>query len=252
MSGQDRIVRILEILGAEGHSVTPESLMRALGVSRATIFRDLQPLVRAGLVERLDPVGYSLGPRIVALDRQIRLHDPLLQAAGELPAELVRQTRGSVLICRLHGRSVMCIDAREGALGEHPLSYQRGRAMPLYRGATSQVILACLEAAQIEAMLREDQAAWIAAGLPATLEDALGLFQAWRQAGCVVSHGAIDAGMTGLAVPILLGPRVLGSLSVVLPTDKAGPVDQQRSINLLRSAARRIEARLTSLGSSPD
>lgn len=249
MSGQDRIVRILEILGAEGQSVTPESLMRELGVSRATVFRDLQPLVRAGLVERLDPAGYSLGPRIVALDRQIRLHDPLLQAAGELPAELVRQTRGSVLICRLHGRSVMCIDAREGSLGEHPLSYQRGRAMPLYRGATSLAILACLDASQIQQMLREDRAAWMAAGLPDTLDAALERLQAWRQEGGVVSHGAIDPGMTGLAVPILLGPRVLGSLSVVLPTAKAGPVEQQRSLNLLKSAARRIEARLTSLDS---
>ncbi len=241
------MVRILELLAADGPNVTPEALMQQLGVSRATIFRDLQPLVRAGLVERLAPHGYSLGPRIVEFDRQIRLRDPLLQAAGELPAELAHKTQGTVLICRVHGRSVMCIDAREGPLSSQPLSYQRGRAMPLYRGATSRVILAHLPAAQIAQILEDDLHDWRAAGLPASVDKALAQMEAWRQAGHVVSHGEIDAGVTGMAVAIVLGQRVLGSLSVVLPTAHAGPVNQGRALSLLKGAARRIEARLSRL-----
>lgn len=244
MATQSRIVTILELMASEGPTLTPEQLMQRLRVSRATVFRDLQPLVRSGLIQRIGTHGYTLGPRIVELDRQIRIHDPLLVAAGELPSDLVRRTGGSVLICRRHGHSVMCIQEYAGHLARHPLSYQRGRAMPLYRGATSKIVLANLKAAEIEELIRDDPAGLAAAGLGQTAADIRQQLKAWHEAGHVITHSDVDADMTGMAVPILLGQQLLGSLSLVLPTANAPLVTQQRAITLLKSTSRRIEARL--------
>jgi DNA-binding IclR family transcriptional regulator len=105
------------------------------------------------MLERVADRGYVLGPMVVELDRQIRLADPLLEAADELPGKLAEQTGGTVLLCRFHGSKVMCIHQVKGRNPALSVSYERGRAMPLYRGATSKIILAYLPAAAAQAAL---------------------------------------------------------------------------------------------------
>ncbi|MBL0419653.1 HTH domain-containing protein [Ramlibacter sp. AW1] len=243
MTERHRMLRILEAFSLEQPIVTPAALMAHLGASRATIYRDLQQLAAAGLIERVDTRGYALGPRIVELDRQIRLADPLLQAAGELPAVLARDTNGIVLLCRLHDNKVMCI--LEVTEPDAPIqsSYQRGRAMPLYRGATSKAILAQLSRVQLGELVANDSRALDDAGLPHSADDLYEALAPLREQGHVVTREEVDSAVMGLAVPLLSGRRLLGSLSVVIPSP-ASLATEARALTLLKSASRRIEARI--------
>ena len=94
MPNTHRILRVLNAFTPERPEISPEWLMTELGASRASIYRDLQQLSRVGLIERVSDRGYSLGPKIVELDRQIRQSDPLLRSAAEIPEQLARTTGG--------------------------------------------------------------------------------------------------------------------------------------------------------------
>ena len=238
-----RSLQILGLFSVERPVLSVEWLKQHLQASRASIYRDIQELVHEGLLEKVDARGYALGARIVELDRQIRLADPLLQAAGELPHDLARECRGTVLLCRLHARTVLCILEVDGG-SELDVSYERGRAMPLYRGATSKALLAHLPASRLRQLLDEDRAAVASAGLPDELQGLQQLLGDLRAQGHVITRAEVDADAVGVAVALLDHARLLGSLSVVLPLARFNSTVERRTLSLLKSCARRIEARL--------
>jgi len=251
MAQPHRLLRILEAFAAHHDSLTPEQLMVLLGASRASIYRDLQQLAQVGLVERTDGRTYILGPRIVELDRRIRLADPLLHASQDLLPELARQTGGTILLCRWHLDRVLCIQQAMPPDAASALSYERGRAMPLYRGATSRAILVNLPARRLQELLRRDRAALVAAGLPGEIDALVESLAREREAGYVVSRGEVDPGVVGMAVPVRQSDRLLGSLSVVLAKASLSPPIENTALAELQRCARRIEGRLEAQRGQP-
>ncbi|MDH2238540.1 HTH domain-containing protein [Pigmentiphaga sp. GD03639] len=240
----ERLLRILGSFDLSRPVRKPAQLMAELGVSRASIYRDLKALEEAGLLERVADRGYALGPLIVELDRQIRLADPLLQASGSLLRKLAAETGGTVLLCRVHGDKVLCIHQEVPADPVAPVSYERGRAMPLYLGATSKVILAHLPRAELERLWHRDRAAIVRAGFPSGLQGFLAALEPLREARACVTHSEVDPGMAGLAVALLDGQRVLGSLSVVVPLARLPAARGKTVLSRLFSVASAIESTL--------
>jgi DNA-binding IclR family transcriptional regulator len=238
-----RALRILGLFSLDRPVLSIPMLMASLRASRATVYRDLRALVEVGLLERVDARGYALGTRIVELDRQIRLADPLVQATGDLAQELAAQSRGTVLLCRLTDRTVLCILEVVGADGP-PVSYQRGRAMPLYRGATSKILLAHVSIERLGELVASDREALLEAGLPATVGELHAALAPLRVQGYAVTRGEGDRGVVGMAVPLQDGPRILGSLSVVLSGRTCTPAVERRTLSSLARCARRIEVRM--------
>ena len=78
-----------------------------------------------------------------------------MRHAAPLLPDIARQSGvdSFALVCRLYGDSVMCVDMVSAgpSAGFRP-SYERGRRMPLFRGATSKVILARLPPARLRAI----------------------------------------------------------------------------------------------------
>lgn len=239
-----RTLRILEQFTVERSVLPADWLVNQLGVSRASIYRDIHELVDTGLLEKVDGRGYALGTRIVELDRLIRLCDPLLAAADTLPQKLAEEAGGTVLLCRLHARKVLCI--LQATSVAHPLavSYERGRAMPLYRGATSKILLAFVSTAWLQDLVTDDRAALAQAGLPQSLAALQEHLAPMRARGYAMTRGEVDQGAVGIAVPLLDGERLLGSLSVVMPASRSSPSTEKRALSLLMSCVHRIEGRL--------
>jgi len=244
MAGTPRMLRILELFAPDRPLITPEWLVEQLGVSRASVYRDLHQLTRVGLLERVAERGYVLGPLVVELDRQIRLADPLLEAAQELPSRLADETGGTILLCRFHGSKVLCIHQVNGRNPALSISYERGRAMPLYRGATSKIILANLPAARLKQLWASERPALVAAGLPDDYTQLTEALRALRQAGYCVTQGEVDPDAVGFSVALHDGEQLLGSLSVVMPAAALTAAQRKSTLSRLQSAAGRIEGRL--------
>lgn len=228
MASADRILEIVGLFTPSRPAWSATEAAVALKISRASAYRYLGQLEDAGFVEPVAGHRYALGPRIVELDRQIRLADPLVQASADEMIKLARETGGIALLCRLHKDRVLCIHQERGPRAPRFVSYERGRAMPLHRGATSKVILAFLPKKE------RDLAARVDAKILETI----------RRERLCVAYGEVDPGACGVAVPLEEGPRVVASLSVVLPASLAKGRVLRNTVKLVREAGQRIEDEL--------
>lgn len=239
----NRVIETLALFSERQPSLTALDIADRLGVARATAYRCIGDLLAGGLIEGAGQGQYVLGPAIVELDRCIRRSDPLIHAATPVMQLLAEQSQGHVLLCRLHGRKVLCVHHQIGKATPNSVSYERGRAMPLFRGATSRAILAHLPLAELVSLAREQAQDLKAAGLPREA----GALAAWlaeeRKLKVWHSVGEVDVGAEGWAVPLHHKQTLLGSLSVVLDTRKVQGRAAQIA-NLVHRAGLRIEARV--------
>ena len=246
MANANRLLRILGLFDLSRPVITPEWLVEQLGVSRASVYRDLGQLAGAGMLERVPDRGYVLGPRVVELDRQIRLADPLLQATEEPLGRLAEETGGTVLLCRFHGNKVMCIHQATSLQGRNPaltVSYERGRAMPLYRGATSKIILAYLPQARLRQLWATEQKTLVAAGFPDDFDQLSDRLGAIRADGYFITGAEVDTEAMGFALALQDGGHLLGSLSIVMPAASVSTTLRNTTLARLQSTAGRIEGR---------
>lgn len=244
MSSARRLIEVLALFTLKRPTWTPLAAAETLGLSRASAYRYFLMLNDGGYIDEVSGHQYALGPRIVELDRQIRLGDPLVQVAVDEMVKLARDTRGMALLCRLYNQRVLCIHQERGARLPGFVSYERGRAMQLYRGATSKAILAFLSVRELEALIERDLVEVIRAGLP---RDAVALHRALapvRKERFCIAYGEVDPNRCGVAVPVCYGPRVIGSLSIVLPAAEAKGRLLKRTKQLVMEAGVRIEADL--------
>jgi len=122
------------------------------------------------------------------------------------------------------------------------VSYERGRLMPLYRGATSKIILAHLPTRTLKSLFAHDAADIATAGLGGSWDEFRQRLAAVRRLGYNVSRGEIDPGRVGIAAPIFDKDRaVLGSLSLALPAVRADDTLIARLASLTVAGARTIE-----------
>lgn len=245
MTTTAKVLQVLQLFRQGQQRLCAADVMEHLRVSSATAYRYLAELEAAGLVERSSVNEYVLGPTIVELDRQIRENDPLIAAAADVMKLLSDRTGGVALLCRLHGRKVVCVHQVRGRLAPPAVSYERGRAMPLFRGATSKIILANLPPAELREIAAQHADELRRARLPASYDGLAEAMARLRADKVCATAGEIDADAAGWGAAIHQGKRLLGSLSVVLGRNSA-PTDAKRVADQLLRAALRIEGRLKS------
>lgn len=255
MTSPARALAILDLFDAD-HPVWPtEAIIAQLGYTRATGYRYVKDLVAAGLLRKASAGHYSLGPRIIELDYQLRCSDPVLLAAVPVMDELARRSSLDVVLSMLFGTKL--VDTyRASADPTLKLGYGRGRPRPLFQGAAPKVILAGLPRAQL-LRLHTAFAVEIAAQ---RLGDDWPRFRAHmseiRKAGFYWSQGELEAGVDAAAVPLIRrdrgeaadgGGEVVAALALVGTSQALDLTGAARLQALLADARVRIEARLLDL-----
>jgi DNA-binding IclR family transcriptional regulator len=244
MSRTLKILQVLRLYDEQRPVLRAAEIARHLGVSPATAYRCIRDLEQAGLLECIGGGLYVLGPAIVEMDRKVRIADPLIAAASDISRGLSERTRGTVLLCRLHGLKVLCVHSVAGTAAPRINDYERGRAMALYRGATSRAILAYLPATLLQRLIDEDSAGLRRAGWPAELPALQRRLEAHRKEGVQMSAGEVNPQARGWGVPLFVGQQLVGSLSVVREKVGTSAEDSVRIADLLRRSALRIQGRL--------
>jgi DNA-binding IclR family transcriptional regulator len=243
-SSGDRLLSVLGLFTVEQPQWTVDDAARQLGVSGPTAYRYFKRLTGAGLISPVSGASYTLGPAIIQMDRQIQVSDPMLRAArGVMQTLIPRGGDGSaLLLCRLFHDRVMCVHQVLGRGPQEPVSYERGRLMPLFRGATSKIILAHLPARTLKSMFEQNAAEIAQAGFGKSWDELRSSLAAIRRAGVVVTRGEIDPGRVGIGAPLFDRDRnILGSLSFALTAGRADNALIGRLTPLLIAGAREIE-----------
>lgn len=247
----DRMLGVLDVFTEEQPTWTAEQIIARLGYSRATAYRYLKSLAGAGLLAPAANGAYMLGPRIVQFDRQIRLTDPLLNAGQRVMEALKATLPTTLLLCSFYGDTVLCIHEERGEEAVES-SYVRGRPMPLFRGATSKIILSHLPSYQLRSLMLHRGREIAEAGLGDDWSAFRETLKKVRRTGHCIAHGEVDPGMVGVAVPVFLQKAIIGSLSAVFSEARFDKGAEADAVRLLMGAAERITNSLDELPQAED
>lgn len=246
MSTSDRLLRVLGLFTAERPQWTVEEAAAALELAVSTAYRYVRSLSEAGLITTYANGRYVLGPAIIKYDRQLRLHDPLISVSAPLMKQLapILPADCLLLLCRLYGDQVMCVHQEYAEMPTFAVSYERGRPMPLSRGAASKVILANMPARFLRSF-HARHAAEMRERLGADWNEVRSRLREIRAQGVHVTQSELDNGMMGIAAPLFEAEgAVVGSISVVLPARSGTSSVVERASTLMRAAGAQIGASL--------
>jgi len=240
-----RAFTILELFTL-GHPVlTADDVCARLGYSRSMAYRYLRELASAGLITQAAPGIYSLGPRIIELERLMALTDPLYRAGLEVLPK-APQGNSALLLHNLYEDKVLCIlkagpDVLTCSGLRITILRARGLPFPLFQGAASLALLPWLSPHRIRITYLRNAKAIARAKLGEDWEAFRRAMAAVRRTGYATSHGTITPLVSGVAVPILAANgRLLGSLARALPTNELDDITEVRHAQDLHVLAQRI------------
>ncbi|MFM6991825.1 MAG: IclR family transcriptional regulator [Rhodoferax sp.] len=215
-SSTDRVLSILDLFTDEYPVWTTELLIEKLGVARATMYRYLRALVETGFLMPDGGGAYSLGPRFIEMDRQIRLVDPLLQVGPPVMQSLRPGFTGDQLLCRYYGLRLLSIfEDRVDPQIKVNTTFDRGRPFPLFLGAPSRIILANLTQQQLQRLFLNHPHEIAEAGLGRNWAEFRDKMREVSQLGYAVASD-IDKQLVGISAPIFLpSGEVTASLCLV-------------------------------------
>ena len=235
-------------LFTETHPVwSVEAMVDQLRSTRSTVYRHVRTLVAAGFLAQAGRAGYALGPRIIELDRQIRVADPLLRVAPPVMAAQRDRVAGTQLLCRFYGVRVLSI-FEERSDPRIETSFDRGRPFSLFRGSASRAILANLPPSQLQRLFLHHAQEIAAAGYGATWPAFRASLRAIRRNGYAVLSD-IDPEVIGVSAPIFTAPDVV-TASLVLARLKREVTE--REIGELADLAVASTSRISALLQHPD
>jgi len=214
------MLELLNVFTTAAPAWSTEDLIRFSGTSRSTCYRYIKTLQDAGFLTPVAGGAWMLGPRIIELDRTMRICDPVTTGGGPPMRRAAQQTGYSGLLCVLFSSTVMCVDD-VAAAGAPSGLFSRGQRRPLFAGAASKVILAHLPPHQLRALFDRHRVAIAAAGLGPDWDAFRGALRAIRKAGHCVTIGEFRPGILGIAAPLFNAEgEVLGSLGIAAQAHK--------------------------------
>lgn len=244
MSSLDKMLGILGLFAADRTCIRLEEVIELTQASRATAYRYLQSLTEAGLLAPATGGTHALGPRIIELDRLMRMTDPLLTEASGPLRDLAATLSTNVMLCSYYGDKVMCVDLVWPDVSVET-AYERGRPMPMFRGAMAKTILAHLPPYHLRNIMAWHAAEIRAAGLGDTWDEFRSHMTRLRRMGVVVTRGEVVPSLIGVGAPLFdAEQRVLGSLVLAIPETRFDREGADGFVARLAEAAARINAAL--------
>lgn len=244
-SSSERVLGVMDLFTERTPSWTVDDMAKELGLARTTAYRYAKTLTAAGFLTTLNAGLYILGPRIIELDRQIRLNDPLLQAAPPLMNAIRKRAGGIQLLCVYYGDHVLCIhDVREDK--DVPSGYDRGRPFPLFRGGPSRVILSHLPQRQQKDLMLHHGAEIARAGLGEDWNSFNRNLKAIRRQGYFAAQGELNVNTYGISAPIMHSKGLAGSFTIGRRLEDLAEKEIPRLIALTMDTAGQISQAIQS------
>lgn len=238
----ERVLDLLTVLERVEQPMGLSEVSRAAALHKATTQRLLTALERRGFVQKERGL-YQLGSAIVPLARAFLSGNSLTKSAlpvleelvgitGETASLFVRQELERVLIQRVESPS--------------PLRYvvRIGERLPIYSGATGQVLCAAMPEEQLSQLLDRIGEIRFANGKVLTRDDMLARVEQTRQQGFAVAIDERNLGVASVAAPVARPDT--STIAAVVVTGPSSRITIEKISNLsseVRRAAREIAER---------
>lgn len=242
LSTVHRSLEVLKAFSADRPEWGVTELAVRLDAHKSQIHRLLTTLSEEGFLVA-NPVSrkYRLGPALVRLGRVAAESGGIAQIVQPVLSQLAQQV-GETIVFNLVGEREYVIRAAADGPGPIRFALTLGRSFPWYGGAGGHAIFAHRNEKQIAALLDGDFHEATERG-PHSREDILARHHTVREQGYAVSVGEYDERVMSIAVPVLLGTDVLGSLCIVGVPELLQGREAQLAAELL-TATETLTARL--------
>jgi IclR family acetate operon transcriptional repressor len=236
-----RAVNLLEEMARNKKPVALKELARNTRLNKATAYRLLHSLWQKGLVQKIGDHGfYALGPKLLVLAEDYRQNFTMRDRVLPHLEQLVRVTGETAIYCeRFQDDSCVTIERRESPHQTRTI-IETGLPRPLYVGSSALVILAMLPQKEISSILSAAASDKAAPGGDLQKQIAKKIGEIRRQ-GYAVSIQERYSYTAGVAAPVFLESRVVGSLAVIGPTQRI----KATGIETIGKAVRKIADHLS-------
>ena len=231
----DRVVTVLDLLGADHDGLGVQEIARRLAVHPSTASRLLGTLAAAGLIDRDEATGrYRLGARIVGLAAAAVDRLPVVSQARPELEHLSAVTAETVNLAIRDGSHVVYVDQVTPAQTVVMASWV-GRRSPVHASSSGKVLLAFGDERAREHLIRRPLEALTARTVtdPARLAEVL---RQVRRQGYAASAGELEDGLVTIAAPVLVDGVAVAAISV------SGPAYRLPTRDVARLARQVIDA----------
>jgi DNA-binding IclR family transcriptional regulator len=244
-STAERALDILLMFDDDHMTVSANQVATHLDVARSTAYRYLQSLATSGFIEEGATSGFRLGPRILELARIARRSSSLLDIARPVMRSLADSVGETVLLTRLTGATVYCLERTDSVQRVLRVSYEPGQTMPANAGASAHVLLAWLPEAELDTVLASVTFERFTNDTITSQTALRKRLSETRRRGYAVSRGELDTDVLGVAAPIWDGAdRVTAAISIAASAARITEAGAETTAAAVSEAAERISARL--------
>ena len=239
-----RATSLILYLRERDEPVTAGELASALEIPLNTVYRLLRTLELGGLVDRSRRPYVSLGLRLMdlGLAKQRQVTRELAPVALPVLESLTESTGETSLLLMPTGARAICILAAEPSRAIR-LSYQPGRVLPLYAGASGKVMLPWVSAQLLETALAQGDGQMLGGGRRLTAGALKAELRTIKANGWCVTHDELDAGASAVAAPVFTrGGQIFASVSVAGPSKAFDEAQLPALIGKVMAAAAEIGA----------
>lgn len=244
-----KIMDILFLFNKNQSVLSVSGITSKLNLPISTTYRYIANLKTKGLIEEYGDKGhYRLGLKILELAQSLREQLSIADIALPIMQRLQKETEETIVLLSHQRNKVICIERIES---NRSLRYssEQGRTMFMHAGASSKVIMAHLDEAEQDRIIREE-------GLPRftknTIIDPRKLkedLRSIRKQGFAISVGELDIGARGIAAPILdRNGKLIAGLSIVGPSDRITGSKIDKVTKIVIEAASEISKQINEVG----
>jgi DNA-binding IclR family transcriptional regulator len=240
----EKALHLLDFFGQGQEVRSLTDISHASGLSKATCYRTLQVLNKYGLVDR-EGEGYRLGFRLLELAANVKMSTPAVSVGLDLMDQLRDAVDQSVQVVVLGGDEGVYAEVLPPRTPSR-LYIRPGRRAPLYGGASTRLLLATYDDAEVQDILARTELQSFTSRTPSSEAEVLQHLQLLRETWCALSLGELEPYSAELAVPILGAQgRIVASLSVAgAETDYVKPDVLEPLLVALDATALGISRRL--------
>jgi DNA-binding IclR family transcriptional regulator len=198
----DKALDILLMFDDQRLAISALEVVEQLDVARSTAYRYIQSLVQTQFLEEAAGGGYRLGRRVLELARLARRGVGLSEIARPVMKRLAAEVGEAVLLTRLAGSAVICLEREDAGTRAVRISYERGQVLPTNAGASAYVLLAWLPDTEVGTILDGAQLHRFTERTLTTTRDLTRRLTETRERGFAISRGELDTDVLGVAAPV--------------------------------------------------
>lgn len=243
--------RGLELLGQfnrETRELSGAELSRRLDLPRASVFRILHTLERAGFVQRVgDSTHYRLSIGVLRLGFEYLASMELTEHGLPVIETLRDQTGYSAHLVVRDGREVVFVSKAAGRMALFH-SIQVGARLPAHATVLGRLLLSDLDMNGLRSLYPEAKLPVYTPKTPTTLTALKKLIDADRANGYGISQGGFETGISTVAAPVYNDRHeVAAAVSITVPAQQLTEEQSKNLIPQVQAAASHLSQLISHL-----